>query len=177
MAAGNRACGPVDIIVPPPGPRRAGRKGWLAAWALAILSVASSAAPADAAPTLSVTMDKATVVKYPANTETIIVGNPIVADVTMLKGSGLVVLTGRGFGETNVVFLDRAGTILSEADLKVEAAPSLVTVQRGGDRESYACHPRCQPVVSLGDSTTFMGQTIGAIKSRNDVAAGAAAPH
>ena len=77
---------------------------------------------------MTVSLDRAKVFKYPANTETIIVGNPIIADVTMLKNSGRLVLTGKGFGETNLVFLDHDGTVLSESRLRVEPSG------RAGDR-------------------------------------------
>lgn len=147
----------------------------------ALVSLASACGCAGATERgLSVVMDKAKVFKYPAGTETIVVGNPVIADVTMLKNSGLLILTGRGFGETNLVFLDHAGAVLSEADLRVEPSPAFVVVQRGAERESYACHPRCEPAVSLGDSTTYMTETIRNITSRNAAAAagaGAGAGH
>ena len=136
----------------------------------------ANASPSAAQGTMTVSLDKAKLFKYPANTETIIVGNPIIADVTMLKDSGMVIVTGKGFGETNLVFLDRAGTVLSESNLQVQPSASLVTVQRGMDRESYACHPRCEPSVSLGDSSTFMKEAIGDIAARN-AAAAPGAPH
>jgi hypothetical protein len=125
---------------------------------------------------MTVSLDRAKVFKYPANTETIIVGNPIIADVTMLKNSGRLVLTGKGFGETNLVFLDHDGTVLSESRLRVEPSGGLVTVQRAGERESYACHPRCEPTVTLGDSAPFMQNTIAGFTARNGLASGAAAP-
>ncbi len=144
---------------------------------LGIVLIAAALGPGTARTaeaTLSVVMDKAKLVRYPAKTETVIVGNPVIADVTMLKSSGLVVLTGRGFGETNLVFLDRSGTVLSESNLKVEPSSAYVVVQRGPDRESYACQPRCQPAVSLGDASSFMAETIKNITSRNTIAAGSA---
>ncbi len=117
-----------------------------AAFAIAVLFGMNGilATPASAAPgTLTVNLDKAKLIKYPAETETIIVGNPIIADVTMLKNAGVLILTGKGYGETNLVFLNRAGAILSESNLRVEPSNSLMIVQRGADRESYSCHPDC----------------------------------
>lgn len=143
---------------------------------LVLTVVAGSALPCAAEGLMTVSLDKAKVLKYPANTETIIVGNPIIADVTMLRGSGMLILTGKGFGETNLVFLDRAGTVLSESRLRVEPSAALVTVQRGTERESYACHPRCEPTVALGDSTTFMKDAIAGITSRNGLAAPGGGP-
>lgn len=119
-----------------------------------------------------ITLDRAKLLKMPESVETVVVGSPIVADVTMLKKNGLVVVTGKGFGETNIIFLDRAGQAVSEALVTVQAAPDFVTVQRGMERESYSCNPRCQPSVALGDATKFLQDTSGQISARNGLAAG-----
>jgi Flp pilus assembly secretin CpaC len=124
---------------------------------------------------VTVQLDRAQIMAYPPETETIIVGNPIIADVTMLRNTGQVILTGKGFGDTNLLFLDSHGAMVGEARLRVREAPSVMVVQRGMDRETYACHPRCEPTVSLGDSTAFMQRSIGDLQSRNSQASGAAA--
>ena len=132
--------------------------------------------PARAAePVVTVHLDRAEVMRLPAGTDTIVVGNPIIADVTMLKNSGQLILTGKGFGDTNLVFLDSQGNILTEARLRVREAASMLVVQRGIDRETYACTPRCQPTVSLGDASAYLAKTIGDIQLRNAQATGAAA--
>ena len=137
-------------------------------------SAVSGAARAEEA-TVYVTLDHARIMPYPAGTETIIVGNPIIADVTMLKSASRVILTGRGFGETNLVFLDQHGAVLSEARLRVRESAALLTVQRGTDRESYSCQPRCQPAVSLGDASAFLHSSVSDIQLRDGLATGAAA--
>ncbi len=140
------------------------------ALALAALTLTSTAIGAEARDILMVTMDKAKLVKYPPTTETIIIGNPIIADVTMLRSSGLLVVTGKGFGETNLLLLDRNGTILSDASLRVEPSDALLVVQRGSERETYACHPRCEPTVSIGDAPAYFGNAGTAITARNNLA-------
>ncbi len=120
---------------------------------------------------IDVTLDRAKVIRMPPHAQTIVVGNPIIADVTTLKADGLVVVTGRGFGETNMIFLDKAGAALEEATVRVVAGSSQLLVQRGLDRESYSCKPRCQPTVSLGDAESFMKGSSGQIQSRNALAA------
>lgn len=120
-----------------------------------------------------VTLDRAKLIKVPEHVETIVVGSPIVADVTMLKHNDLVVITGKGYGETNVIFLDAAGQAVSEALVTVEQAQGLITVQRGLDRESYSCTPRCEPAVALGDATKFLSEASGQIGTRNGLASGA----
>jgi Flp pilus assembly secretin CpaC len=116
---------------------------------------------------ITVELDKAKLVKVPAHVETVVVGNPSIADITMLKRNDLMVVTGKGFGETNIIFVDASGQALSEANVTVLAGQTLMTVQRGMDRESYACDPRCQPTVALGDATKFLTEASGQITSRN----------
>ena len=116
---------------------------------------------------IMVQLDKARLVKVPAHADTVVVGNPSIADVTMMKRNGLMVVTGKGFGETNVIFIDGSGQSLSEATVTVTAGQGLLTVQRGMDRESYSCTPRCQPAVSLGDATKYLSDASTQITSRN----------
>ncbi len=157
--------------------RGSARRARIGVVMLAAATMMQAASPCAAQGIMTVSLDKAKLFKYPPNTETIVVGNPIIADVTMLKNSGMLILTGKGFGETNLVFLDRAGTVLSESSLRVEPSATLVTVQRGKDRESYSCHPRCEPSVSLGDSADFLKEAVSEITARNALAAPATQPH
>jgi hypothetical protein len=114
--------------------------------------------------------------KLPEGTSTVIVGNPLIADVTVQAG-GLVVVTGKGYGSTNLVALDRAGSILMERDLQVRAGgESTVFVYRGVERESYACAPICERRITLGDSPAFFSATASQTDARNNQAAGAAKP-
>lgn len=120
--------------------------------------------------TVDITLDKATVIRMPPHAQTIVIGNPIIADVTTLKADGLVVVTGKGYGETNMIFLDSTGNAIEETNVRVRHTQGLLTVQRGMDRESYSCAPRCEPTVSLGDDTAFIKGASDQISSRNTLA-------
>ncbi|MDX7952761.1 pilus assembly protein N-terminal domain-containing protein [Lichenihabitans sp. Uapishka_5] len=136
--------------------------------AICCLALPIGPALADPAPDhVVVQLDKAKLVKVPAHVETVVIGNPSIADVTMMKRNGLMVVTGKGFGETNVIFVDTNGQALSEAVVTVVSGAAMVTVQRGMDRESYSCAPRCQPTVALGDATKFLTDASSQITSRN----------
>jgi len=105
---------------------------------------------------LSVTVDRAKVIRLPESTKIVIVGNPAIADVAIQK-NGVVVVTGKSYGVTNLIALDGLGTMLAESTLRV-AAPSeaIVVLQRGAlDRQTYSCTPSCMPSVVLGDANTF----------------------
>src|SRR5258708_39683981 len=68
---------------------------------------------ASAAEPLAVTVDQATVMKLPEKVATIVVGNPLIADVAVESG-GLPVVTGKGYGSTNLRALDRTRAVLME---------------------------------------------------------------
>src|SRR4029453_345059 len=90
------------------------------ALALALL-LAPVPAPAPAAESLSVVVDQAKLIKLPEKVATIVVGNPLIADVSLQPGSTMVV-TGKGYGTTNVMALDRQGTVLVDRILQVEGS-------------------------------------------------------
>lgn len=146
-----------------------------AAWAalLAAICLPGLARPA-AARDVVVMLDRAQVIPYPAETETVVVGNPIIADVTMLRNTGRIILTGRGYGDTNLIFLDAHGAVLGEDRLQVREPGATVVVQRGSDRESYSCQRRCQPTIVLGDSSVYLQGAIKDVQARNGLASGAA---
>lgn len=124
---------------------------------------------------ISISVDRATVMKAPANTAMVVIGNPGIADVSVQK-NGVMVLTGKSFGETNMIALNDKGEMISESWLRVRAANrgSHVTVFRGGEPETYSCAPDCNPTVTLGDSDKFFGRTGGQVGARNGFSQGAA---
>ena len=149
--------------------------GLLAPAALALSAGAGPARATEAAlPVVSVNVDNAKVMRLPEKTQTVIVGNPLIADVTLQK-NGVLVLTGKSFGATNLIALDAAGAMIAETMILVEASQaSVVTVQRGpSERNSYSCTPICQPSVQLGDTAEYFGQVSGQADTRRKLAAGA----
>ena len=125
--------------------------------------------------TLVVTIDQARVVNVPTGTEALIVGNAAIADLTLLKQGGKVIITGKGFGETNFIALDAAGNSLSQSLIHVVAGSNALLVQRGMDRQSYACGPpsrQCMPTAKLGDDAKYFGEAAGQVKDHNAQATG-----
>jgi len=133
------------------------------------LVVPAGLAHADTKP-IVVNLDRARIVRLPEGTHTLIVGNPLVADVTMLKGNGSMVVTGRSFGATNMISLDAQGNAIDETMIKVTASEQSLIVLRGSAQESYSCNPRCAPTVALGDDGKFMNESVNNIKARNGAA-------
>jgi hypothetical protein len=119
--------------------------------------------------TVAVKIDHAKVVRLPERTQTVIVGNPIIADIAVQR-HGIVVVTGKSYGVTNLIALDGAGTMLAESLVSVQAATeSVVIVQRGLERESYSCTPNCQPSILLGDGNKYFSEASGQAGQRNSL--------
>ena len=128
-----------------------------------------------AAGSISVNVDQAKLVKLPDRVATIVVGNPLIADVTLQNG-GVIVVTGKGYGATNFIAMDRAGQILDDRQIQV-AGPTdqLVTIYRGVSRETYSCMPICQRRVTLGDGDTYFKSVMEQAGSLASQAAAASA--
>jgi hypothetical protein len=125
-----------------------------------------------AADTIDVVLDQAQVVRLPDRVGTIVVGNPLIADVTVQSG-GLMVVTGKGYGRTNVIALDHRGAVLLEKAIQVQGPYNVVVIYRGVDRESYSCAPKCERRITLGDTKDYFDSTLNQTGSRNGQASGA----
>ena len=142
--------------------------------AIALAFGASPARAETSSDVLAVTLDQAKVAKLPPGTTTLIIGNPMIADVTMLKHSDSMVITGKGFGQTNLIAIGANGSIIDEKQLLVVPAKTVVVLQSGASRVSYACNPDCMPTVQLGDDEKSFSEAGGQISTRNGYAAGGA---
>ena len=131
---------------------------------------ASSPHAGPASEVLAITLYQAKIAKLPAGTATIIIGNPMIADVTMLKNSGAMVITGKGFGDTNLIAVDSNGSVIEEKELRVLPARTVVVLQSGALRVSYACNPDCMPTVQVGDDTKTFTDAGTQITTRNGYA-------
>lgn len=126
-----------------------------------------------AAEELGIELDQAKIMKLPEKVSTIVVGNPLIADVAVQSG-GLVVVTGKGYGTTNLIVLDRAGSVLMERSIVVRGAnANTVAVYRGVERETYSCTPLCERRITLGDSAAYFTATSTQTDARNNQSSGA----
>lgn len=102
-----------------------------------------SAAPAFAEG-IAVLVNQAKIVKLSRNADTIIVGNPEIADASVQDASTLV-LTGKGFGVTNLVVLDHDGqTIVDEQVTVSRQSVNSVRVYRRASVQTLSCTPVCE---------------------------------
>lgn len=140
--------------IPMPGPASADSRA---------PQVPASAEPAPRAAAtrgeMSVIVNRAKLIRLPERTQTVVLGNPAIADISVQK-NGVAVVTGKSYGVTNLIAMDAAGSMLAESIVSVSApSDSVVVVQRGLDRETYSCTPHCSPSVVLGDSTKYFSES------------------
>lgn len=117
--------------------------------------------------TLRVELDYARLARMPQGAQTFIIGNPAIADITMLKDSKLMVVTGRSFGTTNLIMLDRAGKQVQESLITVVPPEDKLVVYRGRSRESLSCKPRCVRAMDMADDPAVMKETIDSTRTHS----------
>jgi hypothetical protein len=134
-----------------------------------LVSVAAMGAPrAD----VVVSLDEAKLLRLPDKTATIVVGNPLIADASPQAG-GQIVITGKGYGMTNIIALDRAGKVLMQKNIVVEGpAGHVVVIYKGMERETYSCTPSCERRITLGDGKTYFDTIIMQSNTRSGQAEG-----
>jgi Flp pilus assembly secretin CpaC len=127
--------------------------------ALAMLAGVSASGRVVAAG-FTVAVDQAKVVKIPERTSTVVIGNPLIADISVQAG-GTIVVTGKGYGVTNFIALDNRGNTLMDETIEVRGPnENVVTMYRGVERESYSCTPKCERRITLGDSPAYFDATL-----------------
>ena len=110
----------------------------------AMLAATAYVLPAQGGAGIEVTMNQAKILKLTRAADTIVVGNPLIADASVQDAS-TIVLTGKGFGVTNLVVLDREGSpILDEQVTVVRENASTVRIYRRSQVQTMSCAPYCE---------------------------------
>lgn len=102
---------------------------------------------------VAIPIDQARVVAFAQPATTVFVGNPAMADVTVVDPTHVFVL-GKQFGSTNLIALDARGNVLANDPLTVEGhVASTVTLNLGAIQQTYACASgRCEAAPVPGDA-------------------------
>ena len=112
-------------------------------WASGILSIGMNAAAAMPA-ILALTLLAGRRGNAGRGTRDVLIGNPAIADVAVLDASKAVV-TGRGYGVTNLIVIDQLGRTVKDRQVVVSAPEAgRVSVIRGGRVDDYACAAGCE---------------------------------
>jgi Flp pilus assembly secretin CpaC len=105
------------------------------------LSLAATAAGAQG---IEVVMNQAKILKLGQAADTIVIGNPAIADASV-QDATTIVLTGKGFGMTNLVILDQQGNPLMDEEITVTRSTSKsVRIYRRSDMQTLSCTPYCE---------------------------------
>ena len=131
-------------------------------------SIVASAAPAygKQLENIIVTYDQSTLVTLPRPVAEIIIGNALIADVSV-QSSNLLIITGKSFGITNMIVLDAKKEIIFEKRLQVKREEAMVlNLQRGTLRQTYNCTPQCNPTVTVGDDQTYFDAVVKASEKK-----------
>lgn len=115
-----------------------------AAAVAATLTFLSGTVPAIADAGINILMNQAKILKLSRPADTIVIGNPLIADASVQDAS-TIVLTGRGFGVTNLVVIDTNGMpILDEQIVVSRSTANSVRVYRRADVQTLSCTPYCE---------------------------------
>lgn len=115
-------------------------------FAAAALLALPTVAAAQSRP-LNVDIDQSTRVQLRAPAGSVIVGNPLIADVTVVDANTLFI-TGKGYGVTEVVAVDVLGRTVFQSQVVVTAGDSgRVRVWRGAQATEMACASTCSPSI------------------------------
>ena len=125
---------------------------------------------------ISVALDEVQTVTFPRAVATVNVGNPAIADITMIDARRAFIL-GKSYGSTNIIALGRNGEPVSNTHVSVLGRQqATVTLQRGAQRTTYNCTAsRCEVAPQPGDGKDAFDTANGQITAHQDAAAKAAA--
>ncbi len=119
-------------------------KSLFAAVAVTALAVAGAAV---AQSRLNVEIDRSARVQMRGSAGSVIVGNPAIADVTVVDANTLFI-TGKGYGVTEVVAVDGIGRTIFQSEVVVTGGSTgSVRVWRGAQAVEMACAQTCAPSI------------------------------
>lgn len=126
--------------------RHAFSKSGMALKSIALLAglVAMPAATLADTSSIEVVMNQAKIVKLARPADTIVIGNPEIADAAV-QDATTIVLTGKGFGVTNLVVLDIDGQpVVDEQVVVSRQTVDSVRIYRRANVQTLSCTPYCE---------------------------------
>jgi hypothetical protein len=88
---------------------------------------------------LSLPIDTSVRVGFAGSARDVVIGNPMIADVTLLESGGAIIL-GKEYGLTSITAFDAAGrTVFSRQVVVVAGTDNRVAYFRGAQQNNYVC--------------------------------------
>jgi len=128
------------------------------------LTLAASACYAD---DIQIPLDQVHVLAFKTPVKTVFVGNPVIADITVIDPMHVFIL-GKNFGTTNLVALDAMGRETANDQITVLERPgSAVNLQRGAGKTTLICTPEhCEATPTPGDESARFDALTGQVDKR-----------
>lgn len=128
---------------------------------------------------IALSMDEVRTVSFAVPVSTVYVGNPSIADITMIDARHAFVI-GKGFGSTNMVALNSDGKQVFDTSIAVSASAvntgSTLVLNRGTQRATYSCTANhCETAPQLGDGPEPTYDTLSSQLAQHAAAAKSAA--
>ena len=132
-------------------------------------------APPALAAGVAVPLDEVRVITFTTPVKTVFVGNPVIADITVIDPRHIFVL-GKTFGTTNLIGLDdRGNQRISEQISVFNRAGSAVTLHRGSSQVTMTCtRAECVAAPTPGDDNSQFDSVTGQIDRRQTLSLKAA---
>lgn len=112
--------------------------------AAACMAAAFAGGPARAEGGIAILMNEAKIVKLARPADTIVVGNPEIADASV-QDATTIILTGKGFGVTNLVVIDETGAPIVDEQIYVSRQDAKsVRIYRRAEVQTLSCTPLCE---------------------------------
>lgn len=143
--------------------------------ALILLASAIAAGPGFAGD-IRVNSDQTVAVKLSQAAKTVLVGNPLIAEVSIVD-SRTVYVMGRLAGQTNLVAVDANGNEIFNERVSVKVGDQhMVTLHKGSDGpRTFSCAPKCEWVMMPGDeSYSRLHEDANKKQNTSDIASGIA---
>lgn len=108
-------------------------------------------------------------IKIQTPVSVVMIGNPSIADVTLLD-SQVAFVSAKSIGATNMVALDAEGNEIVNYEIIVrEPQVKRVSIRRAFTKENYQCAPDCNRALSMTDTSEEFTTASGVVSSRMDM--------
>lgn len=120
-------------------------------------------------PSIALPLDEVRVVAFSQPVSTVYVGNPVVADVSVIDSRHAFVL-GKGFGSTNIIALNPDGKqVVNEHVTVFGHTGTAVVLYRGAAQATYNCaNSRCEIAPTPGDDKDTYGSRMDQITGHQE---------
>jgi Pilus formation protein N terminal region len=118
---------------------------------------------------VSIIMDQVRVVTFKQPIATVFVGNPLIADATVIDPYHAFVL-GKTYGVTNLIALGaQSQTVANQQITVANRSGGIVTLNKGAAQFSYACtSAHCETNPQPGDQKAYFDDNSGSVSTHQD---------